>query len=40
MALLTGRSLRHTVYETLAQYGDPRRWPEYLQNLHEPLEAE
>lgn len=40
MELLKARSLRHTVYETLEQYGDPRRWPEYLDNLHEVVEID
>jgi len=40
MALLQGRSLRHTVYQTLEEWGDPRRWPEYLDNLHEVVDID
>lgn len=38
--MLKDRSLRHNIYQTLEQYGDPRRWPEYLEQVHEVVELD
>ena len=38
--LLAERAIREPAYCVLRDYGDPRFWPEYLDNLHEPADIE